>query len=223
MRQRMTAWCVAAMLVLWTGIADAADPSYAFAFAQANYLATPGGTVDVTVYLQETVGSGTSVLDANGVGMYGAGVSLSFSSSASTPAKVVTTAGIVGNAAFNDANFEMTAVTSTTATLSEVTDFLSFVHANNPTPGQTKYLMPIGTFTFTAGTTRGEVTTISTGSNPGGDVNVTGGDFVALDSTIANASATITVAAPEPSSIVILVTALFGTLAYFWKKRRRIG
>ena len=208
-------------LALWSGLANAADPSYSFAFGKTDYRVAPGTTVDIPVYLQETVGSGTSVLDANGVGMFGAGVALSFSSSSSSPASVLTTAGITANAAFTSTADKRTAVTGATATLSETTDFLSFVHADDATPGQSKYLMTIGTFQFTAGTTLGEVTKISTGSNPLGDVNITGGDLVALDGTIANVSATITVV-PEPSVCMLMGTGLLGSAAYAWRKRKHL-
>ena len=202
----------------WSGPVNAADPSYSFAFGTTNYRVAPGKTVDIPVYLQETVGSETSVLDANGVGIFGAGVSLRFSSSSSSPATVLTTADILANAAFNSTADRRTAVTSTTATLSEATDFLSFVHADDATPGQSKYLMTIGTFQFTAGMAFGEVTTITTGSNPLGDVNITG-NLAALDNAIANVSATITVV-PEPSVFALISTGLLGSAACAWRKRK---
>jgi hypothetical protein len=221
MQWRMMVWCAMGVTCLWSGIAAAAGPSYAFAFAQANYLAVPGGTVDVPVYLEETVGSGTSLLDSNGVGMFGAGVVLGFDSPLPTRAKVLTTAAIVPNAAFNDATDEKTAVTGTTATLSEVTDFSVFVHADNPAPGQGQYLMTIGTFEFTAGSTPGEVTTILTANNPLGDVNITG-DLEALDSVIVNAIATITVV-PEPSTLVLSGIAALTLPAFRSPRLRRLA
>jgi hypothetical protein len=222
MQQRMAAWCVAIVIVLWSGIAGAAEPSYAFAFARASYQVVPGGSVTVPVYLKETVGSGTSVLDSNGVGMFGAGVVLSFDGPSPNWAKVMATAGILPNAAFNDTVSGRKGFTGTTAALSEVTDFSVFVHADDPTPGLAQYLMIIGTFEFTAGLTPGEVTTISTGGNPLGDVNITGGDFVALDGVIANASATITVI-PEPSALVLIGVATLCLFAARCSQRQGPG
>jgi prepilin-type N-terminal cleavage/methylation domain-containing protein len=214
-------WCAIGVTCLWSGVAAAAGPLYAFAFAQANYLAAPGGTVDVPVYLKETVGSGTSRLDSNGVGMFGAGVVLSFDNPSSTRAKVLTTADISPNAAFNDTASGKKAVTVATATLSEVTDFSVFVHADNPTPGLGQYLMTIGTFEFTVGSTPGEVTTILTGQNPLGDVNITG-DIEALDGVITNASMTITTV-PEPSVLVLLATGLLSLVGCTRQKRKFTG
>ena len=115
MQRRMIVWCAAMAVALWSGRANATDASYSFAFGTTNYRVAPGKKVDIPVYLQETVGSGTSALNANGVGMFGAGVALSFSSSSSSPASVLTTAGITANAAFNSTADRRTEVTSTTA------------------------------------------------------------------------------------------------------------
>jgi hypothetical protein len=207
MQRRIMLWCAMGVSCLWSGMAAAAGPSYAFAFNQANYPVAPGGKLDIPVYLWETVDSGTPVLDASGVGMFGAGVVLNFDNPSSTRAKVLTAAAIFPNTAFNDTADARKAVTNITATLSEVTDFSVFVHADNPAAGQGQYRMLIGTFEFTAGATLGEVTTIHTASNPLGSVNITGG-IKALDSVIANATATITVI-PEPSALMMLALALF--------------
>jgi hypothetical protein len=208
-------WC-AACAILPAGSAAVASPLYEFTFDQPNYTVAPGGSVYVTVFLEETPGADISVLDANGVGMYGAGVTLmNVAPLPDDPAKVLAAAGIELCNRFNDPDSARKGIAdspSTLAYLSEVTDGTLFVHADDPTPGQPHYLMPVGRFLFTAGATPG-VTFLQTGINPlvAGAVNITASGEV-LDSYINHTGARITTT-PEPSAMVLVATALLGFAA----------
>jgi hypothetical protein len=213
----------ACAFVLCAGSMALASPSYQFTFDQSDYRVGPGEPVNVKVYLEETPGGDTSVLDANGMGMFGAGVALTnINPLPVNPSVVLAASGITPNAAFNDPTDGRRSVTASpteTAALSEVTDFSTFVHADDPTPGLTHYYMTIGTFQFTGGSTLG-VTHIQTGSNPLGDVNGTA-DLTALDGQIGNAVATITVV-PEPGMFLLSVMAGLSLLGYSCWRRRQV-
>jgi hypothetical protein len=220
MKPLVVLWCAACVMVFW-GKAAAAAPTYSFTFDQTDYPVAPGGKVDVTVYLQETVGSGSSVLDAGGAGMFCAGVLLTdVAPLPINPAVVLLASHIVKNGSFDDSPTRE--VIATTAGLKEamISPFDS-VHADDPTPGRLHYSMTIGTFTFTAGTTPGEITHVEASrfSAGLGDYNITGlGE--PLDSLIGPASCSITVL-PEPSSLVltgIAALAVFACLLWSSKK-----
>lgn len=215
--------CTTSVMLLCVGSVARADPVYEFTFDQSNYTVAPGGTVYVTVYLQETPGTGTSVLDANGVGMFGAGVTVfDIAPLPPEPAQVLAAAGIALNPGFNDTSSARKGVAnspSILAYLSEVTDATVFVHADDPTPGRAHYLMTVGTFQYTAGTTPG-ITFLQTGNNPlvVGDVNITAlGN--ALDSFIVHTGATITTT-PEPSALVLAGMAVLSLGAFHCVRRR---
>ncbi len=216
--------CVIALCAVSVAVASA-PPTYQFAFDQASYSVAEGQKVPVTVYLEETVNAGPSLLNSNGVGMFASGVTLLDTGSLpASPAKVASTSDITANSAFNDTGSQKSGVSSSPsiyAYLAEFTDGSVMAYANNPTVGQTHYFMTIGTFDFTGGATPG-VTTVQTGTNPagGGNVNVTGiGN--PIDSIISNASVTITTT-PEPSSLVLCGIAAFAFVAFRrWTQRRR--
>jgi hypothetical protein len=190
MRQQLVALLAICVTVLWAAVATA-DPSYSFLFNSSSYIVAPGGKVNVGVYLEETVGSGTSVLAPSGVGMFSLGTMVRWDNppEPAFPATVLTTSDITPNVAFG---YVVTNVYAADATLNDVAFPNPAVHGIQV--GSGVYDILIGTFAFTAGTTSDVVTNLSAiaygGSN---SVNVTGSG-AALDSLIANTTATITTA-----------------------------
>ncbi len=191
MQRRAIILCAACFGILWAAAAFAGSVSYQYAFDQTNYIVAPNGTVNVGVYLVETVDSGgVSVLSSSGVGMSGAGVQVYFSDSPqpADPATVVSTAAIAANSAFDQSS---TSLSSGSALLSEYVFFNDYVHGAQPDPNQTIYQMSIGTFTFTSGAISGNITPIRAAAYGTANINVTAGGVV-LDSLIAQSTATIT-------------------------------
>jgi hypothetical protein len=213
MRKLMTSLCLLCAIALWAGRTLGA-PSYCYTFDAAAYSASPGVTVPVSVYLQETFGPGdTSVLASPGYGMYGTGVQVSWAGTAA----VRSPAAIAASAAFSPL-FTVTDVTSSYATLSE--GWPTGVTAYGSQYEPDVYRLLVGTFGFTVGTTPGAVTTLTTsvfmpGLNVVNDVPGT-----VLDSAITNATATITVVTPEPCGLVLLGMAALTCFAWrCWGRR----
>lgn len=213
MKRLAIIWCV---LAAYAGSAAIAAPSYRFAFDRANYDVAPGMTVNVTVSLEEIPGSETPVLDANGVGMFGVGIMLAdVAPLPADPALVLLEMDIAPNSLFTeDITRSVSTVPPIAASLAEFTDFESFIHADDSTPGQASYFLTIGTFTFTAGLTPG-VTHIQMDRYPFGDVNITG-QIMSLDDQIATATATITVVPEPPALTLVIVAALLILVFHGW-------
>lgn len=224
MRRLLATLAVGLAALLGAGPAHA-ELVYGYSFDKSSYTVGLGGTVDVSVYLTETGGSGDSfVLDsANGVGMLGTGVRLSYG--AGTLATVVNPAtDIAGNGAFD--NFGFGIATDGDSTSAGFTQF-----ASNPVYGIQNsnplvYSLFLGTFTLTAGSIEGPVT-VTAGRFDTGDNLVTGnfnqvtGYFDALDDIVAGATTTITVL-PEPATIVGAATVMgMVTIGCWWGRRRR--
>jgi hypothetical protein len=212
---------------LWVGVATA-EPTYEFAFDSDNYLVAPGGTVDITVYLKETVNEGPSVLNSDGVGIFGAGARLNFDGTSPTRAKVLYDTNITPNPVFtniSDPGIVIKSVTDTTAQLIATMGLISLdvAHADDPTLGMAEYLMTIGTFKFTAGSVPGEVTSVYTSRvlNEGDeeiDAMITG-DIIALDSVVGQSGFTITTI-PEPSTLLLSGMAAVAIFAFRCRRRR---
>jgi hypothetical protein len=195
MQPRSTAWCAACLAILWAATAAAGTVTYQYAFDRTSYLVAPGGTVGVSAYLVETVGAGgVSVLSSTGVGMSSAGVTVHFDGTPQPgdPAAIESTAAVAANAAFDQS---AAVLSSGFASLAEYVVINDYVHGSQPNPPETIYRLPIGTFTFTAGSVSGESTPITaTRHEPTSvDVNVTGAGAT-LDGLIAEMNATITTA-----------------------------
>jgi hypothetical protein len=196
-----------------------ADFMYQFAFDQANYNVAPGGTVDVQVFLQETVSGGsTSRLSSDG--LISAGVKVRFDESApSDPAKILATADMSFNPAFNSTVLDLRTLSAgTSGQLTEAVGLGSpAVHA---TGGPTTFSVLVGTYHFTAGSTAGQVTHLRA-TLPSLASNVTG-TGLRLDPLIGDGSATITTGAqvvPEPSSLVLLAIGVLSTCCFTWRRR----
>ena len=192
MRKPVVVLSLMSAACLWIGAAHAAV-TYSFLFDSPSYIAAPGGKQNVSVYLEEVVGSGgTSILAPSGVGMVSLGTMVRWDDPPvpASPATVLATSDITPNAAFDQifAN-----VYSADATLNDFALLNPVAHGTQVASGV--YEILIGTFSFTAGTTSGNVTHIRATAYGGGEnVNVAGDGVTALDSLIADATATITTA-----------------------------
>jgi len=207
---------------LWTSAASAApaDNLYQYVFGNSSYTVACDGTVDVSVYLQETVGpQGTPVLSSSGVGLSTAGVKVLFSDPPQPiqPTRVLKLTDIWENMAFD---FPTPSLTDTDADLALATLLNPSVTGEEISPGV--YRLLLGTFHFTAGTVAGESTPIrATDYDPRFDDVVTGGDMRVLDNLIQDGSATITTV-PEPAAVEMLAAAILAG-GLLWKFRRNLG
>ena len=201
-----------------------AELVYGFSFGRSNYNVALGGTVDVAVYLNESGSSADPfVLAPGGVGLSGTGLRLNYSATAA--AKVLTGASITGNPLFDNAGLGIaTDVIPTTATagFTQSTFFNPLVHGT--AIGANAYQLLVGTFAFTAESTPG-VFSVVTSQFDSGSNTVTGSN-ASLDSVISNATATITVGGastvPEPSTLAMACTSCLVGLMICWRRARPI-
>jgi hypothetical protein len=168
--------------------ASAADAGYAFGFDQASYLAAPGGTIDVSVYLQET-GASSLVTD----GLTGAGVAVRFDVSPvpNQPAQVLSDAGIAASAAF-DTLWGKSAQPSLGYADLSLGAYGSLVYGVETPPDSGTYRVSLGTFTFTAGSASNETTLLLATNYDSTLTNNVTGAFAVLDGLIQNGTASIT-------------------------------
>jgi len=187
-------------------------------FDQPVYQVAPGGTVDVSVYLQETVEAGdTPIFDSSqGDGLGSIGLSLFWNDAPpSDPAKVLNDSDERENPAFD--------FVDTAAALADHAELNELILFNDPVYGienpTDTFRVLAGTFTFTAGSVAGENTLIrATDLDPGQDDTLDSFGNVVLDSLISEATATVNVV-PEPGSFVMLLGAL--GMALFYARTRR--
>jgi len=187
-------------------------------FDQPVYQVAPGGTVDVSVYLQETVEAGdTPIFDSSqGDGLGSIGLSLFWNDAPpSDPAKVLNDSDVSENPAFD--------FVDTAAALADHAELNELILFNDPVYGienpTDTFRVLAGTFTFTAGSVAGENTLIrATDLDPGQDDTLDSFGNVVLDSLISEATATVNVV-PEPGSFVMLLGAL--GMALFYARTRR--
>jgi hypothetical protein len=218
--QRTIVWMalVASGLSAGKAIAAPVYPLYQYVFGQDNYPVSPGGTVDVQVYLQETIGQfDTPVLAPGSVGLIAAGVRLEAGDppQPSQPARVLSTFDILENPAFD---FPTPSLTGSNAGLSLGTLLNPTVIGREQSAGV--FRMLLGTFRFTAGSLPGESTPLrATDYDPGFDDVVTG-DMRVLDARpIYDGTATITVV-PEPQALTLLAAAALAG-ATCWLRTRK--
>jgi hypothetical protein len=188
------------------GGAGAARADYSFVFADGsgtvsnNFTVNQGSTVDIRVYLTQS-GADTGLSSS---GLQAGGVQLNFNQAI---ANVASSSAITPNPAF-DANSK--SVGTGTATLNVNQVLTAPVVA--PTSGADANRVLLGTFTF-SGISGGTTATFTTDPHPGLNDNVLGNGTV-LDSLIHNSSAVITVAVPEPGTLVLtglIATGVAGT------------
>jgi hypothetical protein len=211
------------LLALLGGGPLRAGPSYQFVFDQSNYTVSPNGTVTVGVGLQETFNpqTDTPVLAPGTDGLVGAGVQVQTVSPFPTmPAQVKSLAAISGNSAFSAAFVPQLPVPGTTNSpgLVELAFPPVFGTVTFSSPTLETDVVPLGTFTFTAGSVVGEVTnllalntTLDPSMPSSNNVTLSG---IVLDPLIAAGTATITVVAspviPEPSGLALVLVAIAG-------------
>jgi hypothetical protein len=171
-------------------------------FDRSNYTVAPGGTVAVTVFVQETVkpSDDSSLLGPGRDGLIRGGVVVQVGLPAPTkPARVRSTSAIAGNSGFDLAIIPQIPSPSTSACagILELSQSPVFGEVVSRSATCQSVLLPIGTFTFTAGPVAGEVTFLTAmAMEDAGDIaggsNVTNSGIV-LDPVIQPGTAMITV------------------------------
>jgi hypothetical protein len=217
--QRGLAWIVVVLAGLRAGACSAA-PVFQYVFGQDTYTLTTRGTVNVPVYLQETVAAGdTPVLAPSGVGLLTAGVQVLFSDLPQPiqPARIMAVSDIMADQAFD---FPTPSLTTVGARLSLGALLNPAVHGQEHSPGV--YWVLLGTFRFTAGAIGGESTPIrATDYDPGFDDVVTVGMQVLDNRPIHDGTATITTT-PEPGTMMMLAAAVLAGVV-LWQGRRKLS
>jgi hypothetical protein len=181
---------------------------FQFCFDRANYAAAPEGTATVVVFLRETLNPRTqeSLLAPGTDGLLSAGVVVQVGGPLPDhPAFVRTTAAILGNPAFDLAVVARMPAPEypDSAGLVELSTEPVFGEVVSRSPVCVTVLLPLGTFTFTAGKGLGEVTFLTAMAteghpDPSGETNVTDSGVV-LDPWIQPGTALITVSAKAPA------------------------
>ena len=212
---------LAAIFVFLTYSLGDAHADFMYQFAQSAYQVNPGQTVDVAVFLRETVAPGDMSLLAT-EGLFGAGVRIRWDVPPvpTQPARVLAVADIFDNPAFGTVSGLDVLLTS--AGLAENVGLSpDGVLASGSGPN---FDILLGTFRFTAGTIGGEVTHLrATDFDPASFDTLTNINGTPLDDLIADANATITVknkggaTVPEPSSLPLLFVGM--TLVALWRHR----
>jgi hypothetical protein len=191
-----------------------ADVIYSFEVEQAGYSLTSGQSIQVPVYLTETVTEPSTSLLASEGGLWSAGVLLQRTDS-SLGSPVLLTAAVANEADFDDLP-AITLVADDGASILELRDLgqTMGVLPDEAFPGSGIRRVYLGSFTLTAGAAAGEVTTFYVGDNTTDDTR-TWLSFTLLDEDIQATSFTATVV-PEPTTMVLLAA---GALGLFRRKR----
>jgi hypothetical protein len=217
------------LLVLLLGGTAGAAPVYTFAFEQSNYEVVPGGTVEVRVFLRETLGVGDVSLLAT-EGLFSAGVRVRFDDPPlpSSPSEVQTTADILGNPAF-DFRFGPSKFLTpgSNAALLESLDLATHEGVKG-TGGPTTFQVLLGAFRFTGGLLDAETTLVrATRFSPMSREIITNGTGTVLDPLVSDGRTTVGThgpsVVPEPDSMVLLVIGVLGMAVYGWRCRRGVG
>jgi hypothetical protein len=139
---------------------------FRFFFDRSNYTVVPGGTATVTIFVQETFKprDEESLLAPGTDGLIRAGVVVQVGAPLpNQPAFVRTTAAILGNPGFDLAVVaRMPSVESPgNAGIVELSTKPVFGEVVSRSPNCETVLLPLGTFTFTAGKVLGDVTSLT--------------------------------------------------------------
>lgn len=186
-----------------------ADYMYRYVFDQTNYVALPGQSFSVGVFLQETAtGDDPSRLATEG--LFGVSVRVRFDEA---PAQILALDDILPNTAeFNDELFLFTdLMPGRRAEFTAAIDLLSPpVFGMEIAPNVFRVFL--GSFRFTAGSAPGRVSIFAL-DIPETTDTITDAGFV-LDPLLLPASATITVV-PEPSTLTLMGLGVLGLIGYF--------
>jgi hypothetical protein len=202
------------MVMCGTGTAEGA---YRYVFDSTAYSVTPGGTVAVNVYLEET---DTTVLkDGVGPGLAGAGVTIVFNDPPlpGSPAEVLSTAAIANTSDFsilwnkNVIPEEYAQLLLSAGFDPDTGDPVNVYGVEIPADSGV-YRALLGTFTFTAGDVSLETTYIRATDYDITTSDTITSDFVELDSLIADGTATITTL-PEPTTFLLLLPGMFWVIS----------
>ncbi len=221
---RRVIWLVIAGMTtgfVWTDTSSA-ELIYGYATDAARYEATPGGSAEVAVYLEELLTEGSSSgLIAND-GLFSFDVAMETVVAPSAPALVTASAA--------NADFNGTVNNVPPITLIADRDFLEFEGVQPVASGTGTYRVLLGTFSIEAGDVPGQTTTFSVQDfenplTPGTDYNTFYWDDILaatpLDSLLAPASFSVTVV-PEPGTLLLIVTGV-PLLCFAFRKRLLSG
>jgi hypothetical protein len=211
MRFRLLAvLAIAALLSL--GAAVRADYTFQFAdssgAAQNSFSVNVGQTVDIRVYILET-GGGTTLQSS---GLSAAGVKLN-----TNQPSIANVTAVTANSAFTGGSSTSVA----NASINEASGSLN-PGVTAPSSGAFANRILVGTFTFT-GVSSGQTLTVTALPGSGAD-NVLGDGTTIIDSNLANnpVTAVITVAVPEPGTLVLTsLLAVGGAAGAAWRRYRR--
>lgn len=223
--RRLVSFLSLLVTIAWGNVASA-DYEYRYVFDATNYTVSPGQTVPVNVYLQETVNGGsTPWFTTAGFGLFNGGVRVYFDQPTvpTDRAEVLNTTFIQKNPLFTDPATTLSVVPGSSAGLgAAVNDPFTQLIQGTPVNASTSRIL-LGTFTFTAGLIPNEVTNLLATDFDAITQNVvvtSPFNPVDIDALILPANATITVI-PEPSSLALLGLGGAGLCGWQFRRTRR--
>lgn len=213
MLNKLTTIC-GGLVILAAAAADLnAEVTFRYTTDQDVYAVAPGGTVPVTIYLQETKGDADDSLLVTEGGLFHAGFGIDHLSTPSDPASILSESDIAEDAAFTGGS----AVTLSPLTVRVLDGFLDEPGPMGTAAGNER-LVPLATLNFTAGLVPGETTAlrVTDFDDYGASADTLTWLGTELDAQIAPSPLFSIHVIPEPSA-----TALSTGLLLIVLKRRR--